>query len=116
MNLMPGIFSQFDTQESQIIEEIALPNLKLLFDCYHVGRTGGDVITRLCTLMPIVGHIQFASVPDRGPPDHGVVDYRSVFNLIDRSGWSQPLGAEYSPGGETAESLDWISEFTRTGP
>ena len=45
------------------------PNLRLMFDCYHVGRTEGDVIARLRALMPLIGHIQFAAVPDRGPPD-----------------------------------------------
>ena len=30
----------------------AAPNLRLMFDCYHVGRTEGDVIARLHALCP----------------------------------------------------------------
>jgi hydroxypyruvate isomerase len=79
-----------------------------MFDCYHVGRTEGDLISRLRTHLPIIGHIQFASVPDRGPPDGGEIDYGVVFAEIDQLGWATPLGAEYKPVGATEASLDWM--------
>ncbi|MCY4139529.1 MAG: hypothetical protein OXF56_14860, partial [Rhodobacteraceae bacterium] len=80
--------------------------------CYHVGRTEGDVTTRLRDLMPIIGHIQFASVPDRGPPDRGELNYREIFRSISDLGWTRPLGAEYRPVGQTDQSLGWMSEFS----
>lgn len=93
----PGYFLQNTDQARTIIEALGLPNLKLMFDCYHVGRTEGDVITRLTDLMPVIGHIQFASVPDRGPPDQGEPNYRAIFEHITALGWERPLGAEYRP-------------------
>ncbi|WP_241525725.1 TIM barrel protein, partial [Pseudophaeobacter leonis] len=93
----------------KIIEDVGAKNLKLMFDCYHVGRTEGDVIAQLKQLLPITGHIQFASVPDRGTPDHGDVDYRAVFSMLDAMGWGIPLGAEYKPQSETDASLAWMS-------
>jgi hydroxypyruvate isomerase len=107
----PGYFLQTTKQATEIIETVGTSNLKLMFDCYHVGRTEGDVITRLRDVLPIVGHIQFASVPDRGTPDHGEIDYRSVFSEVETLGWSAPLGAEYKPQGETDASLAWMSEL-----
>ena len=104
----PGYFLR-DTQEAAgIIDELAQPNLKLMFDCYHVGRTEGDVIARLETLLPIIGHIQFASVPDRAAPDQGTLDYRAVFARIEALGWDRPLGAEYKPAGDTDATLSWL--------
>lgn len=93
----PGYFLETTAQAHEIIEGLALPNLKLMFDCYHVGRTEGDVITRLETLLPMVGHIQFASVPDRGPPDRGELNYAFLFPRIAALGWTVPLGAEFTP-------------------
>lgn len=104
----PGYFLKDTNQVRGIIEEVAAPNLKLMFDCYHVGRTEGDVIARLRDLLPIVGHIQFASVPDRGAPDHGEIDYQTIFAEIATLGWNKPLGAEYKPFGETESSLAWM--------
>lgn len=104
----PGYFLKTTDQAAAIIEAVGAPNLKLMFDCYHVGRTEGDLITRLGALLPIIGHIQFASVPDRGPPDRGEIDYRAVFAEIDKLGWVRPLGAEYKPRTATEASLDWM--------
>ncbi len=104
----PGYFLQTTDQARCIIEQVGAPNLKLIFDCYHAARTEGDLVTRLTDLLPIIGHIQFASVPDRGPPDHGEIDYRTVFATIRKLGWKNPLGAEYRPDDSTEMSLGWM--------
>ena len=105
----PGYFLNRTAQAAELIAEIGAPNLRLMFDCYHVGRTEGDVIRRLSDLMPVIGHIQFAAVPDRGAPDHGTLDYGPVFAEIARLGWQAPLGAEYRPGDDTDASLGWMA-------
>lgn len=105
----PGYFLKTTDQARTIIEELGLPGIKLMFDCYHVGRTEGDVITRLRDLQPWIGHIQFASVPDRGAPDHGELNYPAIFAAIEAMGWDAPLGAEYKPGGDTGATLGWLS-------
>jgi hydroxypyruvate isomerase len=113
----PGYFLGTTRLAEDILNEVGAPNLKLMFDCYHVGRTEGDVIGRLRDLLPHVGHIQFASVPGRGRPDEGDLDYREVFQEIARLGWSSPLGAEYRPAGPTEASLGWMSgEFRHFTP
>ena len=104
----PGYFLRTTDQARAIIETVGVPNLKLMFDCYHVARTEGDVTTRLAGLLPVIGHIQFAAVPDRGPPDHGELHYPAVFAAIEALGWAKPLGAEYKPGRPTGETLGWM--------
>ena len=107
----PGYFLQTTEQAREIIGLVGAPNLRLMFDCYHVGRTEGDITTRFSDLQPIIGHVQFASVPDRGPPDHGELDYATIFAAIAQAGWTAPLGAEYKPKGPTADSLGWMARF-----
>ena len=110
----PGYFLKTTDQARAIIEALNLSGIKLMFDCYHVGRTEGDVTTRMKDLLPIIGHIQFASVPDRGAPDHGEIAYEAVFRTVATLGWTRPLGAEYKPGGDTAASLGWMHSFAQT--
>ena len=105
---VPDYFLTDTEQAVTLIRAIGVDNLKLMFDCYHVKRTEGDVGRRLKALMPWIGHIQFAAVPDRGPPDHGEVDYRDVFTRLKDLGYDRPLGAEYRPEGETGASLSWL--------
>lgn len=107
----PGYFLHTTDQAADIIATMSTSNLKLMFDCYHVQRTEGDVSHRLQALRPVIGHIQFASVPDRGPPDHGELDYSHVFSVIAAMSWNAPLGAEYKPGGNTAGTLGWMNAF-----
>lgn len=89
-----------------------MSNVKLIFDCYHVQLTEGDLSNRLADLMPIVGHIQFASVPNRAAPDIGEINYAFVFEVIAGLGYAAPLGAEYKPVGPTGETLGWLSKLS----
>ena len=104
----PGYFLTTTDQAESIITECAQPNLKLMFDCYHVQRMQGDLTHRLSKLLPLIGHIQFASVPDRGAPDHGEVNYAHIFAHIQSLGYTAPLGAEYRPGSDTDATLGWL--------
>lgn len=104
----PGYFLSNTAHAVEVIEAVDRPNLKLMFDCYHVGRAGGDVIAELEASWSHVGHIQFAGVPDRGPPDRGAVNYRAVFSAIAEKGWAQPLGAEYRVADPMSETFGWM--------
>ncbi len=104
----PGYFLTSTDQALAIIEAVAASNLKLMFDCYHVQLMEGDLTHRIDALLPSIGHIQFASVPDRGAPDHGEVNYSHIFKVIERLGYRTPLGAEYKPDGDTDASLHWM--------
>jgi hydroxypyruvate isomerase len=104
----PGYFLSTTSQARAIIEEVGAENLKLMFDCYHVQLMEGDLTHRLNDLARLIGHIQFASVPDRGAPDHGEINYAHVFETIAEMGYEAPLGAEYKPGGDTDATLGWL--------
>jgi hydroxypyruvate isomerase len=106
----PGYFLQSTAQAEKIIADVGAPNLKLMFDCYHVQLTEGDVTNALERLQPIIGHVQVASVPDRGAPDHGELSYPHIWEVLSRIGWDAPIGAEYKPGGDTDATLGWLKE------
>ena len=107
----PGYFLGTSAQAIRIIAEVDRPNLKLMFDCYHLQIMEGDLTRRLRDLQGSIGHVQFASVPDRGTPDHGEVNYAHVFNVLADLGYAAPLGAEYKPTGLTSNSLDWMNLY-----
>lgn len=71
----PGYFLTTTDQARSIMDEVAAANLRLMFDCYHVQLMEGDLSHRIEALLPRIAHVQFASAPDRGPPDQGEVNY-----------------------------------------
>lgn len=106
----PGYFLAGSDQAARIIEAAGHDNLRLMFDCYHLQIMEGDISRRLRAHRDILGHVQIASVPDRGPPDGGELDYRHVCALLDDLGWTRPIGAEYRPKGPTEATLGWLHQ------
>ena len=51
---------------AESIATVGAPNLRLMFDSYHVQIMGSDLTTRFTRHRELIGHIQIAAVPDRG--------------------------------------------------
>ena len=105
----PGYFLNGTQQAADIIREVGKPNLRLMFDFYHVQIIEGDVTRRFETLLPLIGHVQIASVPDRGTPDHGELDYGYVLQRVAELGWKHPIGAEYLPRDVANPDMSWLA-------
>jgi hydroxypyruvate isomerase len=87
----PGYFYSTVEAVVAVIERVAAPNLKLMFDAYHVGRAEGDVLTRLHKFWKHIGHVQIAAVPSRAEPDEGEIAYGAIFKALENlgyAGWS----------------------------
>lgn len=107
----PGYYLNNTGLAADIIREVSAPNLRLMFDCYHIQIIEGDVTRRMATLLPLIGHIQIAAVPDRGIPDHGELDYAFVLNRVAELGWDRPIGAEYQPGPDPDPDMSWLALY-----
>lgn len=109
----PNYFLQTSKQAKDIIEEVNKENLKLMFDCYHLQIMEGDISRRLADLMPHIGHIQIASIPDRSEPDEGELNYKYIFKVLEDLSYDAPLGAEYKPKKSTENGLAWIESIKK---
>jgi hydroxypyruvate isomerase len=104
----PGYFLNTSAQAADVIAEVGKENLKLMFDCYHLQIMEGDLTRRLTHHRDIIGHVQFASVPERAEPDLGEVNYRHIFAMLKALDYDAPLGAEYKPVATTEGGLGWM--------
>ena len=104
----PGYFYSSIDEAADIIAEVGAPNLKIMFDVYHVGVSEGDVTKRLERHLVDIGHVQIAAVPSRAEPDEGEIAYASIFATLDRIGWGGWTGCEYRPRGDTDAGLVWM--------
>ena len=106
----PGYFLNGTALAADIIREVGKPNLRLMFDFYHIQILEGDVSRRFEALLPLIGHVQIASVPDRGKPDHGEIDYSYILRQVSLLGWAHPIGAEYLPELGADPDLSWLDK------
>jgi hydroxypyruvate isomerase len=113
---VPGYFLNDFGFAAELIRELKIPNLKLQFDIYHCQIIHGDVTMRLRAMMPIIGHIQIASIPSRHEPDDEELNYPFVFAELDRLGYGGFVGCEYNPRGKTSDGLGWFKPYAGVKP
>ena len=110
---VPGYFLNYQGEARRIVEAAGVANLKLQLDLYHCQIMEGDLARHIRDLLPVVGHIQVAGVPDRHEPDLGEVEYRYLFDLLDELGYAGWIGCEYRPRGRTEAGLGWFQRYRR---
>jgi hydroxypyruvate isomerase len=106
---MPGYFLNDFGFAVEIIERLALPNLKLQYDIYHRQILHGDILKSLEKSMPLIGHIQTASVPGRNEPGTGELNDFRIFDAIDALNYQGFVGCEYRPANGTLAGLSWMN-------
>lgn len=111
---VPGYFLNDFDFAAGVISDLKMPNLKLQFDIYHRQIVHGDVTVALRQMMPMIGHIQIASVPSRNEPAGEELNYPFLFDELDRLGYGGFVGCEYRPKGKTVEGLGWFAPYANS--
>lgn len=111
---MPGYFLNDFGLAAELLTELDHPNARLQFDIYHRQILQGDVLKGLEQLMPLIGHVQIASVPDRHEPGSGELDDFRIFEALDALSYQGFVGCEYRPEGSTSDRLSWITRTRAT--
>lgn len=107
----PGYFYSTVGEVADLIDEIGRPNVRMMFDVYHLGVAEGDILSKLKRHLPRIGHVQIAAVPSRAEPDEGEICYRAIFEALDDLGYEGWVGCEYRPRASTEEGLGWTARL-----
>jgi 2-dehydrotetronate isomerase len=110
---MPGYLLDSYDFAADLVTGLGLPNVKLQFDIYHCQIQHGDITTRLRTMMPIIGHIQVASIPSRNEPGSEELNDAFLFAELDRLGYAGFVGCEYRPKAGTEAGLSWFAPYRK---
>ena len=110
---MPGYFLNHQSQAVHVIQELSLPNVKLMMDFFHAQIMDGNLEHHLTKNLPHIGHIQIAGVPHRNEPDIGEVNYPYLLKLLDTLDYKGIVGCEYRPLKGTSEGLKWRQAYSQ---
>jgi hydroxypyruvate isomerase len=113
---VPGFYLSGTAQALDIIAAVDSKNLFLQFDMYHMHMMGEDLAGTIRNHLSLIGHMQLADAPGRHEPGTGEIDYPSLFELIDRVGYTGWIGCEYNPLTSTERSLKWRSALSGSNP
>jgi hydroxypyruvate isomerase len=109
---VPGFFVNRTEQAVALVKTVGAPNLKVQYDVYHAQRMEGELAATLQCHWPHIGHVQIADNPGRHEPGTGEINYRFLFDCLDRWGYEGHVGCEYRPAldgpGGTEAGLSWV--------
>lgn len=107
---MAGYFLNDYSYAEALIQRLELRNLRLQFDIFHRQIMHGDITAALSRLMPIIGHVQVASVPLRNEPNTGELNDSHIFTMLDDFNYGGFIGCEYNPRAGTLAGLGWLRD------
>lgn len=108
----PGYYLNSYERAIEILNKIESPNLKLQLDLFHLQQIKGDLTNNIKCLLPHVGHIQLAQVPNRNEPNTpGEIDYNYIFQLLENLNYNEWIGLEYNPKDDTDKGLSWLKNL-----
>lgn len=110
---IPGFYLSRTAQALSILDQVGADNAFVQYDIYHAQRMEGELAATLQKHLPRIGHIQLADNPGRNEPGSGEINYRFIFELLDRIGYTGWIGCEYKPATTTEAGLGWRQQLVR---
>jgi len=90
----------------RVVQEVNSPNVKLLYDIYHMQIMEGDLIDTIRANMKWIGHFHTGGVPGRHELDGTQeVQWDGVMRAIADAGFKGYVAHEFVPTGDPLESL-----------
>jgi hydroxypyruvate isomerase len=77
--------------------KIAHPNVKVLYDCYHMQIMEGNLIETIRANVDAIGYLHTADVPGRHQPGTGEINYLNVIAAATAAGYDGIIGCEFAP-------------------
>ncbi|KOC60941.1 Putative hydroxypyruvate isomerase [Habropoda laboriosa] len=109
---VPNYYMNSFQKGLDVVKKINSPNLKLQLDIFHLQHICGNITKNIKELLPYIGHVQIAQVPNRHEPDSsGEIDYKYVLSILEREGYDGYVGLEYRPQSSSVGGLSWIQKY-----
>jgi len=90
----------------RVVEEANSPNVKLLYDIYHMQIMEGDLIETIRRNIQWIAHFHTGGVPGRHELDHRQeIQWDAVMKAIADTGFKGYIAHEFVPVGDPLESL-----------
>src|SRR5437868_12400309 len=96
----------------EILDEVASPAVKMLFDIYHHQIMEGNVIQDITKNISKIAHFHVADVPGRHEPGTGEINYSNVFRAIAASGYQGFVGLEFKPSKSADDALKEVLKIS----
>lgn len=108
----PGYVLSRMGQAAEVVAAVGAPNLRVLFDVYHVAQAGDPLVETFAAHAARIGHVQLADPETRaeprldGPPERAAP---ALLRAFAGAGYRGAIGCEYRPAGTVEEGIGWLA-------
>lgn len=90
-----------------VVRGVSSPNVKLLYDIYHMDRMGEPVLDDIVKHLPYIEHLHVAGSPERDQPSSDQrIDYAALVRRALDAGYTGHWGMEFLPANDPLIALD----------
>ncbi len=104
----PDTFLPLTPEALDIVDEVARPEVRLLYDLYHSTVMGERPEEVLAGRVDRLVHVHLADDPGRHEPGTGTMRWREALVWLRANGYRGRVGLEYQPSGSTVASLGFL--------
>lgn len=108
-----GNFLKYTKDAAEIIRMVNSPNVKILYDAYHMYLNEGKIIETIRKYQDLIGCIHIADAPGRGEPGTGCIHYRAVLQDLYDRGYDEMIAFELFPKTDSAAAVAAINEVRK---
>lgn len=109
---VPGYVLSGVGQAAEVVAALGAPNLRILFDVFHVAQVGDPVVETFAAHAATIGHVQLSDPVTRaeprliGPPERAAPHLLRGFA---EAGYRGAVGCEYRPADSVEEGIGWLA-------
>lgn len=89
----------------EMVREVGSPNIKVVYDIYHMQIMEGNIINTIKQNMDAIGYIHVADVPGRNQPGTGELNYTNIVDALREVKYEGIMGFEFAPKGASSAEV-----------
>ncbi|RKN86124.1 hydroxypyruvate isomerase family protein [Paenibacillus ginsengarvi] len=105
-----GVYCDTSAEGFRIVEQTGSPNVKLLYDAYHMQVMGEPIVRTIRERSGLIGYYHLAKVPGRTEPIGGEIDVPAFLEAVADTGYDGFVGLEYKPSGDYRDVFRRLSD------
>ena len=110
-----GYYLDTTDEAVEVARKVNKPNVKILFDVYHMQIMHGNLIATIEKYIDVIGHFHSAGVPGRAELFDTEVNYPAIMKKLDELKYDGCFGLEYFPKiADHTESLKRIKQYLQS--
>ena len=108
---MPGYFLNTTVQAGDIVRVIGSPNLKILYDIWHMQQMEGNMVHYLTQYIDVLGYVHIGDAPERHEPGTGEINFGRIKHTLTSLGYDGVFGFELVPSESSVKCCEILKAF-----